>query len=186
MRSSLSWAVLGLVIERPSYGFELLTRCERLYGDVLSVNSSAVYYALDQLVKRGLVEKVSDARQTESSGQPRPHYFVSREGLEAYEERVATEAREHSRSMVQFAHSLGALADQPLVALAILERFERACLDDMTARIPTTTEFPRPVVPGLGDRLASAYGRSVKAGMLAWISAARRELEVLAGDDGAS
>lgn len=35
MRSPVNWTVLGLVIERSSYGWELWTRFERLYDDVM-------------------------------------------------------------------------------------------------------------------------------------------------------
>lgn len=35
MRSPLNWALLGLVIQRPSYGYELVQRFERIYEDAL-------------------------------------------------------------------------------------------------------------------------------------------------------
>ena len=35
MQSPVNWALLGLVIERPSYAYELAKRFERTYGSVL-------------------------------------------------------------------------------------------------------------------------------------------------------
>jgi hypothetical protein len=99
---------------------------------------------------------------------------------------VIGQAREHARRSLQFARQLGAFAEQPRTALAILERYEQACLDDRGARIPTVAEFPARVVPGLGDRLESAYGRGVKAATLAWIEYARREFAALAGNKASS
>ena len=50
MRSPINWALLGLVIQRPSYGYELVQRFERTYEDALELSSpSQVYTALDAL-----------------------------------------------------------------------------------------------------------------------------------------
>jgi DNA-binding PadR family transcriptional regulator len=186
MRSAVNWTVLGLVIERSSYGFELWKRYERLYGDVAPTGSqSNIYAALNVLKDKGLIEEqVVSRRAPDGAGrQPKPHYRASQEGLAAYEGWVIAQAREHSRRSRQFARQLGAFARQPQTALAILERYEQACLDDKDTRIPTTVEFPSRVVPGLGDRLASAYGRRVKAATLGWIEDARREFAALASKE---
>ena len=184
MRSSVNWTVLGLVIERASYGWELWTRFERLYGDVLPIGSeSNVYGALDALRDRGFIEGVGEPRRGGSGAnrQPKPHYRATAEGVEAYASWVIAQAREHNRRSLLFARQLGALAQQPQTALGILERYELACLDDKGAKIPTVSEFPDRVVPGLADRLASAYGRSVMAATFGWIDYARREFAALAG-----
>jgi DNA-binding PadR family transcriptional regulator len=182
MRSPVNWTVLGLVIERSSYGFELWKRYERLYGDVVPIGSeSNIYAALNALRDKGLIEQLEGRAVAGASRQPKPHYGVTAEGLRAYEAWVIAQAREHSRRSLQFARQLGAFAQQPHTALEILERYEQACLDDKGARIPTTVEFPSRVVPGLGDRLESAYGRSVLAATLGWVEYARREFAALAG-----
>jgi DNA-binding PadR family transcriptional regulator len=184
MRSAVNWTILGLVIERPSYGWELWTRFERLYGDVLPIGSeSNVYGALDALRDRGLIEEVGDPRKAASgaSRQPKPHYQATAKGLEEYAGWVIAQAREHNRRSLLFARQLGALAQQPQAALGILERYEQACLDDKGARIPTATVFPTRVVPDLADRLASAYGRNVMTATLGWIAYARREFTNLVG-----
>jgi DNA-binding PadR family transcriptional regulator len=185
MRSPVNWTVLGLVIERPSYGFELWTRYERLYGDVLPIGGeSNVYQALKALREKGLIEPVEEPGRELSDvrRQPKPKDRATPAGLRAYEEWVLAQAREHTRRTLQFARQLGAFADQPQTALGILERYEQACLDDRSAQIPTASEFPVPFVPGLSDRLASAYGRSVKAATLGWLEYARREFGALASE----
>src|SRR3984957_17997353 len=87
MRSPVNWTVLGLVIERPSYGWELWTRFERLYGDVLPIGGeSNVYGALDALRGRGLIEQVVESRRAASgaSRQPKPHYRATADGVADY------------------------------------------------------------------------------------------------------
>jgi DNA-binding PadR family transcriptional regulator len=182
MRSTVNWTVLGLVIERSSYGFELWKRYERLYGDVAPAGSqSNIYAALNVLEDKGLIERAESRRALDAAvRQPKPHYRATREGFAAYEEWVLAKEREHSRRSLQFARQLGSFERQPRIALAMLERYEQACLDDKKARIPKTEEFPTPVVPGLVGRLASAHDRRMKAATLAWIADARREFEALA------
>jgi DNA-binding PadR family transcriptional regulator len=182
LRSPVNWTVLGLVIERPSYGWELWTRFERLYGDVLPIGGeSNVYRALDALRDRGLIEELKEPRRSISgaSRQPKPHYRATAEGLEAYAAWVIAQAREHNRRSFLFARQLGALAEQPETALGILERYEQACLDDKGPRIPTVSEFPARAIPGLADRLASAYGRNVMAATFGWIDYARCQFTAL-------
>jgi DNA-binding PadR family transcriptional regulator len=183
MRSPVNWTVLGLVIERSSYGFELWARFERLYGDVMPIcNESNIYTALNMLREKGLIEEVPGSRTVEpdASRQPKPHYRATREGLGAYEAWMIAQMREYHRRSREFARHLGAFAQQPQTALGILARYEQACLDEKGAAIPRATEFPSRVVPGLGDNLASVYGRSVVAATLGWVQYARREFAALA------
>jgi DNA-binding PadR family transcriptional regulator len=174
IRSSVNWTVLGLVIERPSYGWELWKRFERLYGDVLPVRGeSHIYRALEALHGNRLIEELDEPGTVAgTSRQPKPHYRATEEGLERYAVWVMAQQLEHHRRSLLFARQLG----------AILGRHEQAWLDDKGARIPTASEFPTLAVPGLADRLASAYGRDVKAAMLGWIEYARREFTALASE----
>jgi DNA-binding PadR family transcriptional regulator len=188
MRSAVNWTVLGLVIERSSYGFELWARYERLYGDVMPIgNESNIYTALNVLGDRGLIEKVPGSHTVEPDArrQPKPHYRATQEGFSAYEAWVIAQMREHHRRSREFARQLGAFAQQPQTALGILARYEQACLGEKGAAIPTATEFPARVVPGLGDNLASVYGRAVVAATLSWVEYARREFAALAGEQAA-
>jgi DNA-binding PadR family transcriptional regulator len=181
IRSSINWTVLGLVIQRPSYGWELWTRFERLYGDVLPVGGeSNIYRALEALHGKRLIEELKEPRTAGTSRQPKPHYRATAEGMERYAEWVMAQVREHNRRALLFARQLGALAEEPETALAILDRYEQAWLDDKDAKIPTASEFPTRSVPELADRLGSSNGRDVKAATLGWIEYARREFASLA------
>ena len=43
-QSQVQWGLLALVIERPSYGYELATRFERAYGGALRLSSTSYAY----------------------------------------------------------------------------------------------------------------------------------------------
>src|SRR5580692_904308 len=124
MRSPVNWAVLGLMIERPSYGYEILQRFERNYGDLLKLSSpSQIYTALDSLVDRGMIEATREPSPGVSSRQPRLHYRATEEGISSYQEHLMGQAEEDRRRSSLFARELAALA--PEAALAVLDRYEQ-------------------------------------------------------------
>src|ERR1017187_4710028 len=82
MHSPVNWALLALVIERPSYAYELAQRFERTYGEVLSLSSvSHVYTALAALRSRELIEELPGTR---TGAQPKPRYHATESGMELY------------------------------------------------------------------------------------------------------
>lgn len=56
VRSAFNAAVLSLVIERPSYGYELFQRFEERFSGLLASRLQHVYRALDRLRLQGLIE----------------------------------------------------------------------------------------------------------------------------------
>src|SRR5580692_5073489 len=94
MRSPVNWAVLGLMIERPSYGYEILQRFERNYGELLKLSSpSQIYTALDSLMDRGMIEATSET----ASRQPKLHYRATDEGVRLYQEHLVSQAEEERK-----------------------------------------------------------------------------------------
>src|ERR1022692_333686 len=82
MQSPVNWALLGLVIERPSYAYELAQRFERTYQAALTLSSiSHVYTALAALRSRSLIEELPGTR---AGRQPKPHYRATAKGLQDY------------------------------------------------------------------------------------------------------
>src|SRR5450755_3254873 len=78
MQSAVHWALLGLVIERPSYGYELAHRFEHAYAGMLHLSGiSYVYTALDTLQRRGLIEEIAGTR---AGRQPKPRYRATSDG----------------------------------------------------------------------------------------------------------
>jgi DNA-binding PadR family transcriptional regulator len=182
MRSPVNWAVLGLMIARPSYGYEILQRFERNYGDLLKLSSpSQIYTALDSLMDRGMIEATSEPSPGVASRQPRLHYRATEEGVRRYQEHLVDQAEEDRRRSSLFARELAALA--PEAALAVLDRYEQMCLAQATKARPGEDDV-EPAAPDasttLADRLAAEEERLATEAKLPWVDYARRELRAIA------
>ena len=59
-------AVLGLIIERPGYGYELIRRFNERFGEAWDLNQSTIYAALDKLEDDGYIvgSDRAEAQQT--------------------------------------------------------------------------------------------------------------------------
>jgi DNA-binding PadR family transcriptional regulator len=179
MRSPVNWAVLGLTIERPSYGYEILQRFERNYGELLRLSSpSQIYTALDSLVGRGMIEATSEPPAGVASRQPKLHYYATEDGVRRYQEHLMGQAEEDRRRASLFARELTALA--PTAALAVLNRYEQLCLAQATRARPANASGPSDNSPTLADRLAAEEERLAMEAKLPWIEYARKELRELA------
>jgi DNA-binding PadR family transcriptional regulator len=82
---SAKYAVLGLVIERPGYGYQLAQRLEDRFGSS-GFAPSGVYSALDQLSREALVRSAGEmgAGPTKRAA-PRTIYEATEEGVDRFE-----------------------------------------------------------------------------------------------------
>ena len=150
MHSPVNWALLGLVIERPSYAYELAQRFERTYQDALSLSSvSHVYTALTTLKSRGLIEEVPGKR---AGRQPKPGYRATAKGLEDYRAWLLDQLPEERRRQRLFVLQLAALTRNPQAALEIVADYERACLKEV-AKTPLARKDGA-AADGNGDLIA--------------------------------
>lgn len=177
MRSPLNWALLGLVIQRPSYGYELVQRFERTYEDALELSSpSQIYTAIDTLMRRSMIEEMpTDSDPAEVVRQPKVHYRATAEGVKSYGEWLISQAQEERRRSRLFAHQFAVLA--PEDALAFVERYKQACLEQArSTRSEPSSDPSSDGAAGLAARLLSEEERLTVDARLAWIEYARREL----------
>jgi DNA-binding PadR family transcriptional regulator len=171
MRSSIAWALLGLVIERPSYGYELVQRFKRTYGETLPLSSAKkIYTALDTLRVHSLIEELrgADADSTPSR-RPKPHYRATAEGVRAYEEWLLIELEEERQRQRMFVRQLALL--EPKVALELIDRYEEECLDEADDSSAAQTEREN-----VAHRLAEQDEQLTLEARLSWIRYAREEL----------
>lgn len=185
MTSQINWAILGLVIEAPGYGYDLMQRFEKEYGDVLDIGISSIYSALKELTRRGFVEEVSDAHAVSSSvgTAAKPPVRATADGMRSLEERLLefAKTRDDRRQQRIFLRQLAVFAHEPEVALRIIGQLEQAYADEARmVPIVRPDDSDGDVVSGLVARLAAEESRLARAGKMPWISYARREFEALA------
>jgi DNA-binding PadR family transcriptional regulator len=177
MRSLVNWALLGLVIDQPSYAYKLAQRFEREYRDTVKLSSAShVYTALATLKSRGLVEELEGTR---SERQPKPHYRATPQGISEYHEWLVgqiSEERQRGRLLVM---QLGTLTRNPKAALEILARYEESCLQHaagLHANLPEEFDAAGEVTA----RLVAEEARLAVGAKLAWVQYARQEFKALA------
>ena len=181
LRSSIAWALLGLVIERPSYGWELVQRFRRAYGETLALSSSArIYIALDSLISRSLIEEMGEesrdaGHDSARMRRPKPHYRASERGVRAYEEWLLVQIGEHRQRQRLFARQLAML--EPEAALEVIDRYEQECLAETDELSPGQTERE-----GVAKRLADEDEHLALEAQLSWIRYARHELSAIVGE----
>lgn len=169
MTSPVNWALLGLLIRQPDYGYRLAQRLERAYGDALAINSeSHVYTALDGLARRGLIEEV-DIVEPGTKRQPKLRYRASADASSAYAEWVRELGR---RSSPLFARALSMLEGSPALALAILDGYERECLRRIAGGGGRASGEGQ-----AADRIVVEEQRVSMDARLPWIEFARGEIE---------
>ena len=176
-QSQVQWGLLALVVERPSYGYELATRFERAYGDALRLSSTSyAYTALQALEEHGLVEEVAG---TGGGRQPKPIYRATNAGVAALKEQLISEVSGERRRSRVSARKLAAFAHEPEAALALIAGIREACLleavQSLDARSRTSAD-PDPA-GHLAARLAAEEGRLAVDAKLRWLDYAARELQ---------
>lgn len=179
MHSPVNWALLGLVIERPSYAYELAQRFERTYEGALSLSSvSHVYTALATLKSRELIEEIPEVR----AGRRPRRFTATATGLADYRAWLLSQLSEDRRRQRLFVLQLAALTRNPREALEIVADYERECLEE-AANTPLLGGHGVAGVGGseLAARLIAEEHRLAVGAKLAWAQYARRELNGLPG-----
>jgi DNA-binding PadR family transcriptional regulator len=179
MTSSVNWALLGLVIDRSSYGLELAHRFQRVYADVLPVSGeSHIYSALDALKGRGMIEI---APGTEIGRQPKLHYRATPFGVRSYEDWVVAQVDDERRRQELWVRQLAIFAHDPELALRVVGRFERRYLKG-AGQIGRSPDGSAAVSRAeLIDELVAEQRRLVTGGMLSWFRFASDRFEARAG-----
>jgi DNA-binding PadR family transcriptional regulator len=179
MQSPVNWALLGLVIERPSYAYELAQRFDRTYEGALSLSSTShVYTALRALEDRGLVEEVPG---TGTGRQPKPCYRASEGAIEHYQRWLVAQLAEERRRQRLFAMELAALMSDPDVARGVIDGYEQACVaEGGDSPLRATDHSPENPGSRLATRLACEQNRLAVGARLEWVQYVRRELKALA------
>jgi DNA-binding PadR family transcriptional regulator len=177
MHSPINWALLGLIIDRPSYAYELAQRFDRTYEGVLALSSvSHVYTALAALKSRLLIEDVAGNR---GGRQARQGYRATAAGVDGYREWLIAQVGEDRRRQRLFVLQLAALTRNPHAALEIVERYEQACLTEASRQPLAGSPAAAVGTSAVLSRLIAEDNRLAVGAKLNWIEYARRELKSL-------
>ena len=188
----MNWAVLGLVIERPSYGYELFQRLERRYGGVLDPPISQIYAALNALERAALIEPLPveapalapvDGLRPAAKRQPKVHYRATASGARAFRDWVAEQMRDdprHVELLRRIAGTAAAGVDRTGTMRELVDAYERACVEE-ASRLPLPPArdgaTPAAAAGELVERLVLAARRGLLDAHFAWIAYARKEIE---------
>jgi DNA-binding PadR family transcriptional regulator len=175
MHSLVYWAVLGLVIERPSYAYEIVLRFERTYAGSLSIASpSHVYTALRNLRERGFVQNLPGT----AAAQSRRHWEATPLGISEHAGWLVSQVQDERRRQHILITQLGTLARKPQQAIAALEAYEHACIEEIAA-VPAPGSDEGAGTTPLIARLMAEETRLALTARLRWVQYARSQLQAL-------
>lgn len=145
---STKHVVLGLLIERPGYGYDLQQRLDARLG-FLGLSDGAVYKILDRLEEDGWIEEMGEKVVGRTRrGAPRVVYRATAVGREQFRSWIATPSdravlRDELQAKLNVSHP-GDL--RPLLTVA--EDQSRECLAELAAlRRPVLAQVADPAVP---------------------------------------
>ncbi len=132
--SAHAWLVLGLVIERPSHGYEIVQRYDDRFGWLLPISSSGVYGDLERLRGDGFLEEIAEEQPVgDARSRSRRCLRATRLGAQSYRGWLAGRMRNNPQRF----ELLGRLASSAALgvrgAIDVLERFESECVRELKA-----------------------------------------------------
>jgi DNA-binding PadR family transcriptional regulator len=182
----LKYAVLGLLLERRGYGYELDQRLAARLGPAWQLSRTAVYGALDQLEQAGLIRGTlrpasSADRVARRAG--RVVYDPTPEGEAAFASWIAQSA--HRCDPIRSALALKVAVARPCDIPALRETVDHAewlvrrALDDSTR---ASAQLPGGW-PARAAELVRGGAQARLRGELAWLASVREALEDACDED---
>jgi DNA-binding PadR family transcriptional regulator len=176
--SLIDYAVLALVIERPSYGYELYERFERRFGEFLPTSQANVYEALKRLERDGYVEVAGMAG---SQGRPRINRRATTEGLEASRSWLAERILDDPRRLDLLSRMASAGLRNAAGMHELLDRYEEdSAREARQIAIPNPDPAAADPVGELLWDLLTEHRRRVAATQLEWAAYARSRVRAMA------
>ncbi len=183
LRSQVACAVLGLVIEKPSHGYEIGQRFDRRFGGFLSVGRSSIYAALASLMDAGLIEKMSGRSTTGVSrgAKAGASYRATPRGARAYRAWLAERVRNDPQRVEMLGRMTLAGVHSVDAALDFIGRYERECVREAQelSRPIGDVDGERDGISGVVERLLIEERRRMIDAQLGWITYARAELRAV-------
>jgi DNA-binding PadR family transcriptional regulator len=183
MRSSIHWAVLGLLIERPAHGYDVFQRFDDAYAGAIELTThSQMNGAVKALEQRGLIERLpAQVPSPDRLAQRRISYQATAKGLRAYERWLMTYSPRSADAPGVFARHLAGLPVR--TALAVIERYEQACLSEISGtRLLRADGNASGGAQALAARLIAEEKHLALTAKVQWARYARSQLKTLASE----
>lgn len=185
LRSQVACAVLGLVIEKPSHGYEIGQRFENRFGAFLSAGRSSIYAALGSLMDAGLIEKMAGRSTTgvkrgAKAGAP---YRATAGGGRAYRGWLAERVRSDPQRVEMLGRMTLAGVHSVDAAVDFIACYEQECVREAQelARPGRSHAGDTADVSSVVERLLVEERRRMIDAQLGWITYARAELRAVGG-----
>lgn len=185
---SVQNVVLGQLVRRRGYGYEIADRLRDLFGDVFGFSGTAVYPALTALEKKGLIVEVDRGPRAGDAPWPHPRvvYEATAAGRDHFHSWMQQPARKTPLREELHMKLILAQPDDVPALLDALRAVEEQCRDQL-ARIVERGDDEQP----LGAR-SSAFGSAlVQDGVVAhlrttveWSQRSRSALQELGAQPG--
>lgn len=174
------WLVLALVIERPSYAYELGTRYERHFASFAPTAPNAVYKSLDRLCDHNLV---TSAPEMHAQGRRsiRVVYKATQAGVEAHRHWLLSEIRpRHWREELLARIATGTtLRRGELLTLVDLYEHMTADHSQQIDKPPSTTDEQADSLSALIRQLVAQEQDAINSAQLAWVEQAKDQIRRL-------
>jgi DNA-binding PadR family transcriptional regulator len=148
---SAKHALLGLLLNRPAYPYELADRLQARLGPAWAINSGQVYQTIKGMEKEGLIEQVD--------GPPGGHharriFAITESGGEEFERwfETTTNGARLTRRPLQVKITLGG-PERLRDALEQIDAYERDC----AGRLKTLSRMQDEQEPGVGPEVRADY-----------------------------
>ena len=134
---SVRLAVLGFLVERPSYGYELAQRLDSRFPD-WGLAPTGVYAALNKLERQEQVRIIGERPAGTRRAPPRTIYESTPEGREAFRGWLAeSSAMDPNRQALDMKIQLGGRESLPLM-IESTRRQEAVCMGELSALTSAT------------------------------------------------
>jgi DNA-binding PadR family transcriptional regulator len=146
---SAKHALLGLLIHRPAYRYQLGERLQERLGPSWAINSGQLYQTVERMYEDGLIELVDGSREDRTE---RDVYAITASGVEEFDrwfEESTHDARQPRRPLLAKIALAG--PDRLKEALRQIEAYERDCAASVNGLTQQRDAIPR--APVVGSRV---------------------------------
>lgn len=184
--SPVTGALLGLLLERPGYGYELAQRLNERMGPSWKLTPSSIYSVLERLESEQLVSRTVKDMPGRQRQRERVMFHATDAAAAAFEQWLARPARKEPIRTELLAKIAVARPEDAARLLELLDEYERECRAFLTSGDESGEDAGatgrRPWTAMLASVIEAAADQQLRA-ELEWVEFARGRIrDFLAGD----